>query len=570
MSIPNPESLDPQRRELLSSHLDAEASSAPRDIEDTQDAAQLVQEHFGSQVHYRNLETIRRATQQNGAAPNSAPAGHFLDRVMGALDDIEQIDAHEDLECLSAHYDLQSQHNADKLDELRSEELNTSETAQNYLHNLSCLSQALQALPQQSAPADFLGRVRETLNTLEQNSFEALSAAYDADEALSPAVSQNFQALSNAIQALPSYEAPAGFAESVLAALPAESVEFETVSACFDGEATLSEAPSAVLHNLEALSQALQALPQMQAPEGFAEGVLQAIGHDFESLSAQHDGEQDLDLHAADAQTQHNFKQLSTALQALEQPQAPAGFSERVMQALDTEPTLSQFPVDLEEAILFEDLSAIYDAESSMELSSADPRLHNLQALSQALNALTEPTLPADFAAKVMAQIDATSAAHVEELSARFDGEADGALEPEEEAVLQCFGHLSAGLQALSTPAVPEGFAARVMEQIEKSAQAQSEPAQAAKLFALPRLAQALLGNRTGQMIAGFALFGILIFLSQNVMNTQQQGPQNVAAVPTNYIVQVDYQPEDYLFEAAADDPLEIVAENEYNLLIGG
>lgn len=414
---------DPRNNIHSSSFLDQEASEP---------SSQLLETRFGAQVHHRNLENLSRACQQQGVPLGQHPG--FLDRLMGALDGVEQIAETEDFECLSAWHDGEHP--------IQDEAALEMAPAQTLLNNIRTLGQALQALPQPEAPTDFAERVL---------------AALPADHR-----HENQRRLGLALQALPQMQAPEGFAEKVMQAIAAP----------------------AEINSLR-LSAALQAaLPQREAPAGFAQRVMQQIDNLTQNTHSQ------------------NQQRLSLALQALPQMQAPAGFAQRVMQTLEA---LDQ-PMSAES---HEALSAYLDGE----LSEGDSRQMH-QAVQH------EPALARQF---------------------------------------RQHQQLSAALQALPNPEAPSDFVARVMLATEKAAKP--------RLFALPWL----MHSRAGQMVAGFGLFGLLVMLSQTLINGPQ-GTTGMATGPQAQIIQVEHQPEDLLFTDMIDmdNVLEHVAEEDYNLWIGG
>ncbi|MBF2055216.1 MAG: hypothetical protein IGS03_17335 [Candidatus Sericytochromatia bacterium] len=421
------DTFDPRRNTDISSFLDQEAPAG-------ENTRQLLESSFGAQVHYRNIENISRACQQQGVPVGQHPG--FLDRLMGALDGLEQLAETEDFECLSAWHD--------GMHPIEDETALEQGAAQTCLQNIRSLAQAMQALPQMQAQADF--------------------------------------------------------ADIVMAALPQDHRD----------------------ENERRLGQALQALPQIQAPEGFAQQVTQAIAQQ-ESLA------------------ETNAQRLTAALQALPQPEVPAGFAQQVMQRI--------------------------------EALTQDTHSQNQQRLDLALQALPQIQAPADFAARVMQQIDTLqqpiSAEDTENISACLDGELSEhesrqtlkALQANPALSRQHRQHqqLSAALQALPRPEATPGFVAKVMLATEQAARP--------KLFALPWLMR----SRAGQMVAGFGLFGLLVMLSQTLV-TGTQGPTEVATGPQVQIIQVEHQPEDLLFTDMIDmdNVLEHVAEEDYNLWIGG
>lgn len=536
------DALDPTRKDLLSSHLDHEI---PAD-EHSQDAESLIQGHFGAQLHYRNLETVRRATQQTGVP--MPPADDFLGRIMGAIDGLEQEDPAEDFEVLSAWCDGEW-------------ELETlSETADFTRRQIDILHTALTRLPLPPASADFTDRVMAAVDRLQTPSGESLSALFDKEPVFSevrclqgaelPAAAvlqlQNFYTLSKALRQLPAPTAPAGFAERVLAALPAADADFDALSAYYDAEATLalSQTP-ALLGDFARLSAAMQALPAPTPSAAFAEGVMRAINTaEHESLNALHDGEaSELTLNPTQEQTLRQLETLSAGFATLPQVAAPAGFAERVLRAIEAD---------------FAQVSAHHDGELA-ELSEAQQaQLPLLAALSAGFAALPEVQAPEGFAAGVMQAIEALP--DFETVSAVFDGEASGVALTEFQ--LQPLRALSRAMAALPQPEAPADFVAKVMLATEKV----SRP----KLFALPGLMQ----TRLGKIAAGFALFGMLAGMSYELKQVIDGGSQGNAAVP---IVQVDNTPEELLFSnpevnTVMDDTLQVdqPIEKDYNILIGG
>lgn len=543
------DALNPKGREWLSSRLDHEI--------DEQFGEALVQDNFTAQVHYRNLESVSRATQQAGI-PAAKPADDFLSRIMGAIDGLEQQDPAEDFEVLSAHYDGEW--------ELESETLSTQ--ACDTQAWMQTLGQAMRQLPVPAPSADFVTAVMHSLEQVVSPGFETVSALYDQEFSFSearclqgtelPATAQtyfqNCQTLSSALKALPTPACSQDFAQRVLAALPAEAPDFESLSAYYDQEVNLKlTQPSALLQNFVQLSASLAALPVMQAPAGFLEQVMQAVDEldlaasqpevDFETLSAAFDGEAELDS-VFEPQLQP-LDRLSAALAALPQPEAPADFALKVMQAIESD---------------FAELSAHYDGESSADLTETQQAQQPLLvSLSTAFAQLPEFEAAADFAAKVMQKIEALPS--FEDLSAHYDGELKTGLNVSEEQ-MQPLRALSQALAALPQPQAPADFVARVMLATEQH--------QKAKLFALPGLFK----TRLGQVAAGLALFGMLALSTQLLQPT---GPGTTVAVTEQNIVPVQYQAEDMLFsnpevETVIGDTLELeqTPENDYNLWIGG
>lgn len=418
---------DPHHKTDLSSFLDQEVGAA-------EETRQLLNANFGAQLHYRNIENISRACQQQGAPIGTHPG--FLERLMGALDDVAQIDETEDFECLSAWTDGEHP--------IHDESGLTAMPAQHMLHNLQALKQALNALPLATPSADFTERVMAAL----------------PDDA---STRENQRRLSAALQALPNFDASADFAQRVMTQL----------------ESTFMASDHAA-QNTQSLSNALQALPQVSAPAGFAEQVMQRL----EQVTSE-----------------SNAHSLSAALQALSTVQAPAGFTEQVMQRITA----------LAQPILSEQLESI-SANLDGELSASESR--HIQQELQAKPALAQAN--------------------------------------------QQHQQLSTALKALPQPQVPADFVARVMLATEQAAKP--------KLFALPWLVR----SRAGQMVAGFGLFGLLVMFSQTLIN----GTQGTSGIATGsyHIIQVEHQPEDLLFTDLIDmdNVLENVAQEDYNLWIGG
>ena len=537
------DALDPTRKEALSSHLDHE--NLP-DSADTQDAASLIHESFSAQLHYRNLESVSRATQQAGAPV--LPAPDFLSRIMGAIDGLEQEDPCDDFEVLSAWSDGEW-------------ELETvTETAEATRQTIRTLSSALAKLPTPAAPQGFADRVMAAVEQTRQPQPETLSALYDAETRFAevrvlqtadlPAAAQtrlqNFKILSGALRRLTPPQAPSDFARRVMAALPQPSVTLESLSAHYDLEANLElpESPT-LLQNFSVLSRALQALPQPEAPTGFAAGIMQRIeSAEFEAVSSLHDGEAESgELSELQQVRLTQLTALSAGFAALPQVTAPADFAARVAMAIEAD---------------FAQLSASHDGEAGLEVAS-EPRLDLLVALSAGFAALPEVQAPAGFAATVMQAIDALP--DFETLSAVFDGELQSPLKISDQQ-LQPLRALSSALAALPQPEAPNDFVARVMLATEQSSKRQ--------LFALPKLFQ----TRLVQVAAGFAIFGIIATVSFNLINQPIDPGTDVAQVP---VVQVQYAPEDMLFSnpkvrTVMDDTLEVEnsTENDYNLWIGG
>lgn len=544
------DALNPDRKEKLSSFLDQEAPST-----DFTETEHLLKDSFGAQLHYRNLESVSRACQQTGVPIQEHD--DFLSLLMARVDGLEQDSDVEDPECLSAWLDGQY--------DIDSEDLARSETASAVVRNMRSLSQALQALPQPEASLNFPEQVLERIECSIYPDLSSLSAFYDQQplaegevpldaELLSVTAQEhlsNYETLSHALAHL-SVPQPVDFAQRVLAALPepAFSADFEFCSAYFDEEANaaLDSVPefSVELSNIQKLSTSLQALPEHLASENFLASVMQRVDElvDFELVSAVFDGELKRDVSEASSSL-HDLSILSHAIQNLPLFKATEGFADSVMQAIDG-------PFN------FEMLSAAFDGEEKMELYGVDSRQKDLQVLSRALKNLPQFEAPVDFVQGVLAAVD--DQPEFEGLSAHFDGALSGSEEQkmsvlaESHPEMKQIHALSRAIQALPQPQPSGDFVARVMLATEQTHKV--------RLFALPSLLQ----TRWGQLVAGFAIFGVLALITQSLLT----GTEEVASVPGNVIVQVQYQAEDMLFEDVLEDSLENVAENDYNLLIGG
>lgn len=542
------DALDPTRKDLLSSRLDHEF--APEVAEDAA-ANELMTGSFNAQLHSRNLEAVSRATQQAGSP--IPPAGDFLSRLMGAIDGLEQEDPAEDFEVLSAWSDGEW-------------ELDTvTELAETTRSNIRSLGAAMAKLPVPAAPIGFADRVMAAIGATEAPESATLSALYDSEFSFSdvrclqqaqlPPAAQiqlgNFSTLSGALRRLSTPEISSGFAERVMAALPAldASVDtddsFEILSASYDldADSALPESP-ALLQAFAALSAAMQALPTPQAPAGFADRVMQAIAAvDTQAVGALHDGEAELsELNQTQEHTLRQLETLSAGFAALPQVTAPAGFAERVFQAIEAD---------------FSQVSAHHDGEAAGPLTdSQKTQLPLLASLSAGFAALPEIQAPAGFAAGVMQAIEALP--DFETLSSVYDGEDSGVKISDSQ--LQPLRALSRAMAALPQPEAPADFVAKVMLATEKV----SKP----KLFALPGLFQ----TRFGKIAAGFAIFAMVAGMSYELKTMFIDGPQGGATV-----VQVDNSPEDMLFSnpkvnTVMDDTLEVdqPTEKDYNILIGG
>lgn len=518
MSTAMNDELYPNDKERLSSFLDQEGHQ-------DSETRSLIENQFSAQLFFRNIETVHRATQQ--VAPPAA-SNDFLSRLMGAIDDVEQDDPAEDFEILSAWTDQEWDLPQTEISEL-------SPNAQNSCAWMQTLGQAMRHLPTPTASADFMNNLMTAIDATQTPEFETVSALYDKEtrfqsvryiaEASHTSHTltqlQNCKGLSKALKTLRTPSFSVDFTEKVMAALPAEALNLENLSAYHDHELNLELAAApTLLKDFAQLSQAMQALPEITAPTDFTNKVMQAI----DSLSQQ--------------------SPLSAALQSLPEIQAPESFSAQVVHAIEAN---------------FETVSAVYDQESQAELSEVQQaQLGLLQSLSTGFAQLKDIQAPADFADKVMQRIDALP--RFEELSAYHDGELQQAVNVSEEQ-MQPLRALSQALKALPQYEAPADFVAKVMLATEKH--------QKAKLFALPGMFK----TRLGQVAAALALFGVLVLTNQIV---QPFGTGTNVAVTEN-VVKVEYQAEDLLFgepeiSTVTDDTLELekTPENDYTLWIGG
>lgn len=539
------DALDPTRKETLSSHLDNEIETAS--------AEALMQDNFAAQLHYRNLESVSRATQQSGTSVPAMP--DFLSRVMGSIEDIEQEDPADDFEVLSAWSDGEW--------DFTPEEITVQ--AEVTRHQIQTLGTALRALPVPAASDDFATRVMQAVAQTESPELETLSALYDSEthfaevrcllDAELPAASQtqvqNFRTLSSALHRLNTPTASADFAERLLAALPASTPDFENLSAHHDLEANLElTTAEPLLESFTVLSSAMQALPAMTAPADFMARVMQAVdAAEFETVSAHFDAESlseaDEPFTATQTRQLQQVQALSAGLAALPVVTAPVDFAQRVVAAIEAD---------------FADVSAHFDNELSLTLTEEQQaQLTSLTTLSQGFAALPAMTAPVGFAEAVMQRIDALPS--FEDLSEAFDGESKLNFSDEQ---LQPLRALSRAMAALPAPQAPADFVAKVMLATEQKPQK-------ARLFALPSLFQ----TRLGQMAAGFAIFGMLVMANQ-VINRSEPG-STTASVPVETVVQVENSPEDMLFSnpevtTVMDNTMdmEISTENDYNSWIGG
>ncbi len=535
------DALDPTRKETLSSHLDHET--------ETPNAEALMQDNFAAQLHYRNLETVSRATQQAGASIPAMP--DFLSRVMGSIEDIEQEDPTEDFEVLSAWSDGEWDFAPDEI----------TLQAEMTRHQIQTLGSALRALPAQTAPADFMSRVMNAVAQTETPELETLSALYDAENTFSDVrylsdaelsadsqqTVQSFRTLSSALKRLSTPAASADFTQRVLAALPEAVLNFDNLSAHHDCEDNFEvESAQPLLSSFSVLSAAMQALPSPQDPADFAARVMQAVdAAEFETVSAHFDAEAEFsaeELSAVQTRQLQQVQTLSAGLAALPVIQAPADFAQRVVSAIEAD---------------FAQVSAHFDKEETLTLSEVQQaQLSQLEALSQGIAALPAITAPAGFAEAVMQRIDALPS--FEDLSEAYDGESKLDLNQEQ---LQPLRALSRAMAALPVHQAPADFVAKVMLATEQKPQK-------ARLFALPNLFQ----TRLGQVAAGFAMFGMLVMANQILNRTE--APGITAAVP---VVQVENAPEDMLFSnpevsTVMDNTMELEnsTENDYNSWIGG
>ena len=69
-------------------------------------------------------------------------------------------------------------------------------------------------------------------------------------------------------------------------------------------------------------------------------------------------------------------------------------------------------------------------------------------------------------------------------------------------------------------------------------------------------------------MVAAVAVFGLLVLVSQNMLQSSQ--PTVASQIPSDRIVQVEYAPEAELFEDVMNTSLEDTSSDDITLLIGG
>ncbi len=600
------DALTPDDREALSSYLDHEFDS-----ENSGEIESQLNRSFSAQVHFRNLEALSRASQQKETAKSGND--DFLNRLMFAVEDLEQEDPNADFECVSAWYDQEF--------DLDSSEV-MSQSA-DWVQNLSSLSQAMQALPQPEAAIDFSDKVMRAIDATLTPDNETLSAYFDGGSqfqavrefsgAKHNAATQthlnNLSHLSHAIHRLPTPAAASNFAEQVFKALPTQAQDLSDLSAWYDQETNFENSPkSGWLQNFALVSQAIQGLPAYEPSADFVATVMTQIDRidTLENQSAIYDGEAE---GQANVHWQAQFTQLSQAFQQATVYQASPDFINKLSQRLDEADSLStdwtenltrlsqalqalpvaQAPDNFVANLMrkidslalqldLESLSAIYDGEQAGELTPV--QAIPFEKLSKAMQALPQIQAPVGFAAQVMQTIDAQ--ADFETLSAWHDQELDAKIsqileqnQQQERLDIKQIKTLSKAIQALPQIEAPPNFVARVMLATEQETLA---PTAKAKLFALP----GILGTRLGQMVAAIAIFGVMVTVSQILLNQTQPGTIGVtAAVPSNYIVQVEHQPEDLLFSSnvntlsvdsslVIEATLENISEIDYNLMIGG
>ncbi|MGE3726920.1 MAG: hypothetical protein AB7I41_15275 [Candidatus Sericytochromatia bacterium] len=236
-----------------------------------------------AQTHLHNLKVLAQAIQTLPTPEINST--DFAERLMAFLPEPIELT----LSDLSAVYDQQ---------ELEPDVL--SEVACATLKNFSVLTRSLQALPVPAASAEFYTQLESLLDTCDELSFETLSAGFDEHEVLSVEMarhplarqhSHNFSVLSQALQALPTPDASESFAQGLLARLDSIEIapEFELVSACFDQDLELSAQQlgdaqvQTELQNIQALSQALKALPLTEASPAF----LQRLSAQLDAVDSQ-------------------------------------------------------------------------------------------------------------------------------------------------------------------------------------------------------------------------------------------------------------------------------------------
>jgi hypothetical protein len=229
---------------------------------------------------------------------------------------------------------------------------------------------------------------------------------------------------------------------------------------------------------------------------------------------------------------QRQYHHLSAALQALPVPELALDFAEQVMERIDaTQDSKAFAPITEALQALSVPTPSIDFMDNLMERIDTEAS-EAFAPIAEALQALPVPELSADFAAQVMNRLDSVDS--------------------------DSFAPIAEALQALPVPEISTDFVARVMLATESL-----NAPQKAKLFALPTLWQ----NKWGQMVAAVAVFGLLLLVSQNLLQTSSTVAQNI---PSDRIVQVEYAPEAEFFDDVMNTPLENTPGDDYNLLIGG
>lgn len=353
----------------------------------------------------------------------------------------------------------------------------------------------------------------------------------------------------------------------------------------------LGEYFSALLdvRNMEILSRACKNLSQTAPTADFESALrvrLDKLGwmqddpaEDFETLSAWSDGvfePSTLQMTPVSEIHLSNIRLLSKALQQLPLPgEIPAGFPSRVMAALSLQQEAEAAPG---QDWLYQALQALPIPEAPEDfLLRLEARLdqvdtverHNQAVLVQALQGLPQPSASADFMERLLQRIESLEQ---EPDFAMLSAYADQALalsaavcaQSEVQTQLHNIRVLAAAVNALPVPEASPDFLVRLEARLSQ----QADSVRKYKIFALPMT----LRTRFLRMVAGIAIFGLLVSFSQHMLDTQMSSPQEVgtaAVIPTDRVIYVENQPEDALF-TELDVSLDEVSDENYNQFIGG
>lgn len=378
-----------------------------------------------------------------------------------------------------------------------------------------------------------------------------------------------------------------------------EPISYADLSAYLDQELTETQASevqcflgehfTAVvdIRNMEALSRACKNLKQLPPSVDFEATLISRLdalswaqenpAEDFEVLSAWRDGQkQDIpSLQMTPISEIHlsNIHLLSQLLQKLPLPgEIPADFHLRVIAAL---PPVSESTAE-QEIFLRQALQALPVPEMSEDfMRRLEARLdqvdavnaHNQTVLSQALQALPSFSPSANFMEHLLAQVEnCVQEPSFEMLSVHVDH-----VEPldtsiiDQDAVqtqLHNMRVLSAALRALPLPETSSDFFVRLQSRITQ----QEGSVGKIKILSWP----ILLRMRYVRMVAAIAAFGLLISLSQHILDSMSslQKTETVTVIPTDHVIEVENQPEDFLF-TELDSALDHMNDINYQI-IGG